>query len=142
MTEVETLALGTCLTEQMAPTVAAAIGDGLDPMANALTMAGGHCASKKMGHLGKECAGYFRCYAVGAAGSSSVDPACLAVHQGKLVKTFDKAERKGNCVVTGDRATLEAMVASLADEVFVILRGTGTTTTTTTTATSSTSTLP
>lgn len=142
MTEVEDLALGACLTERTAPSVAATIGSGLDPMATALTLSGGHCAGKKMGYLGKECAGYFRCYAVGAAGSSSVDPTCLAVHQGKLLKTFDKAERKGNCVVTGDRTTLQAMVASLVDEVFVILRGTGTTTTTTTTATTSTSTLP
>ena len=140
--EIAELSPGVCLTEGADPAVAVEARNGVDAIAAALTLDGGRCAGKKIGDLGTECAGYLGCYAAGAAASSSVDPDCLAVRQAKLQKTFPRIERKGGCVVNGDRASLEAMVGSLADAVFVILRGTGTTTTTTTTSSSSTSTLP
>lgn len=134
--EIEELALGACLTEGADSAVATAAKARVDAIASALTPGGGRCAGKKMGYLGKECSGYLRCYAAGAAASSSVDPACLAKNQENLQKAFDKTERKGDCVVTGDRATLEAVVAALSEEVYVILRGTGSTTTTSSTSTS------
>ncbi len=143
-TGIEALALGSCLTEGADPALATMLKDGVDPMAAALTLGGGQCAGKKMGYLSKECSGYLGCYAAAAAVSSSLDPACLSKSQVKLTKTFSKAENKGNCLTVNDRATLEGMVASLSDDVFALLRGSGTTTTTTTTTTPSpsTSTVP
>lgn len=138
-TDIEDLALGVCLVEGADPDVASMIAAGVDPMAASLTLTGGHCASRKIGALGKECSGYLRCYAKAAAHSSSVDPACLASYQQRLARNFDKVEAKGQCVTTGDRAAMEAMVDSTASSIFVLLRGTdSTTTSTTSTSTSST----
>ncbi|HYC57395.1 MAG TPA: hypothetical protein VEL28_20860 [Candidatus Binatia bacterium] len=135
-------ALGNCLTSDVSSEVVAAFGDQIEALGTALTLGGGKCAATKMAALGKECAGYLRCYAAGAAMSETVDPSCLAAHEGRLTKSFTKAEAKGGCAVTGDQATLEAMVGDIAAGTYTLLRGTGTTTTVPTSSSTSTVTMP
>lgn len=138
--EIEALAMGVCLIEGADADVATLVANGTDAMASALTLAGGHCASRKMGGLGRECSGYLRCYAKAAAHSSDVDPDCLFAYQQRLVRIFNKAEARGPCVTIGDRAAREAQVASLAADVFALLRTNGTTTTSSSSTTSTTTT--
>jgi len=122
-------ALSTCLVEGAAGDVVDGFADDVASIASALGLDGGKCAGIKMAALGKECAGYLRCYAAAAASSQDVDPGCLAVHEEKLLKSWNKADAKG-CPAVGDRLTLQGIVGDIAASTFSLLRGTGTTTTT------------
>jgi len=135
-------ALSPCLVEGAASAVASAIAADVADIAAALTPAGGKCAATKMAALGKECAGYLRCYAAAAGDSETVDAGCLAVHESRLARSFTQAEARGGCSTTGDAATLQARVGDTASGAYATLRGTGTTTTVPTTSSTSTVTLP
>lgn len=131
-------ALANCLLEGGAGTVSGMIDSAVDSIGTSLTLGGGKCAATKMIALGKECKGFFRCNAKAAAASDSVDPACLAAHQGKATKGFTKAEAKFTCATTGDQGAREGDVSALVDGVFTTLLNGGTTTTTPVSSTSST----
>jgi hypothetical protein len=128
--------LGRCLVEGAATDVFTLIDDGQSSHASSIGLDAGKCGAKKMGAVAKLCSGLLRCYAKAAGQSQSgPDPACTDKHTAVLSKLFSKAARKGPCA--GDQAALQESVESLADSVFMTVRGSDTTTTTTSTSTSS-----
>lgn len=131
----EVEAVANCLVKGEMRSVGDQLQLGLDEVGNDLTLTGGRCATIKMAGLGKACNGFFRCNAAADRESTTLDPACIAVHAARLADTFEKIEGKGSCATTGDVSTLQGKVANLVDTVHVTLRGTGTTTTSSTATT-------
>lgn len=126
---------GNCLVKGEARSVADMIATGNDDLATSLTLTGGHCASMKMGGLGKACKDFLRCNATADANSTPLDPACIASRAARLTRIFPKLEAGGKCATTGDLTTLEGKVAHLVDSIQMVFRGTGTTTTSSTATT-------
>lgn len=130
-----------CLTEPAGTTVWSSLQSLVIDLGNSLSLAGGRCASKKMGALGNEIKQLLRCYAyVAETSAAAVDPQCILNAQSKLASAFTNYETKYSCLTTGDAAALSGDTSTTSETIFNYLRGTGTTTTSTTTTSTSTST--
>jgi len=128
-----------CLVEPGSADVWTAIEDAMSDFESQLDAAGGKCAAKKMGGLGKGCKQLHTCYAEAAAASNSVvDLTCINKAKSKIASVFEKAEKNGVC--DGDVTTMTDDDADLAEANNIYLLGSGTTSTTTSTTNTSTTT--
>lgn len=128
-----------CLVEPGSADVWTSIEDAMSNFESQLDPAGGKCAAKKMGGLGKGCKQLHACYAEAAAESlPTVDLTCINKARSKIASVFEKAEKNGVC--DGDAMSMTDEDADLAEANNIYLIGGGTTSTSTTTTNTSTTT--
>jgi hypothetical protein len=68
------------------------------------------CLSGKLKGAGSAAAAQASCEAKAAAKGEAVDAECVAKSEAKLVKAFEKAENKEDCILTADEAAAQAVV--------------------------------
>src|SRR2546423_903958 len=109
-------------------------------VAPSIVSAQNKCAGTKRKEAGKKAARKLKCWAKGVKKGLQADPNCLSKATLKFSSSWDKAEAKGGCATTNDKATIEGKVDAFVLDVVAEIPGAGTTTTTNTTTTGSSST--
>ncbi len=74
------------------------------------------CLSGKLKGAGGAAQAQVNCEAKAAAKGLAVDPECVAKSQEKLLKAFEKAENKDDCIETADDAAAQAVVDAFVQE--------------------------
>lgn len=99
------------------------------------------CVAKKLSAAGRAAAAKTACRRPGVRNGPALDPLCVARAESRLLKAFQRAERKDGCAATGDVATVGAAVDACVADILssVVTPITSTTTVFATTTTTSTS---
>ena len=74
------------------------------------------CLSGKLKGAGHAASSQVNCEAKAAAKGEAVDPECVAKAGEKLLKAFEKAENKDDCIGTGDDPAAQAVVDAFVQE--------------------------
>jgi pathogenesis-related protein 1 len=135
-------ASGGCLTLGDAGAIEASVDTCVGTVGGLLGVSGvpfrSLCTAGKLKAAGRTLAGKASCHAKAARKLAPVSTVCLAAVESRYLRTFTKVERKGDCLTTGDAATIESAVDSCIAALVVALPGPATTTSTTATSTTST----
>ncbi len=75
------------------------------------------CAAAKQKAATKAAAAKTKCHSKALVLAVATDPACLQKAELKLQKAFTTADAKGGCAITGDVATVAALVDAFVDDV-------------------------
>ena len=99
------------------------------------------CVAKKLAAAGRAAAAKTACRRPDVRNGPTLDPLCVARAESRLLKAFQRAERKDGCASTGDVATVGAAVDACVADILssVVTPITSTTTVFATTTTTSTS---
>src|SRR5262249_40690599 len=130
-------AQGGCVFTGDAPAVEGAIDSAIGAFVGALTpatqdkaavkcastkiKAAGTKAQDKIKGAGTKAQDKIKCHSTSFGKGQAIDPNCLNKADIKFLKSFQKADAKGGCSVTGDAATIEAIVDGLVDDVVALL---------------------
>lgn len=91
----------------------------------------GGCAAVKRIAAGRKALDSLRCHAAAARRARGVSAVCLEKQHLRLLKAFSKAERRKDCITTGDASVIEGEVDAFVMRVVDAEPATGSTTTTT-----------
>jgi hypothetical protein len=119
-------ARGGCVFTGDAPTVEGAIDSAIGAFVATLSpatqdKAAAKCASAKLKAAGTKAESKIKCHATSFGKGRAIDQSCLDKANDKFLKSFEKADAKGGCSVTGDAANIEAIVDGLVDHVVALL---------------------
>ena len=79
------------------------------------------CSASKIKATSKKASAKLKCHEKAILKGVSVDPLCLTKAEEKFTDAFAKAQEKGECVTTGDTASVEALVDDFVDDAVAAL---------------------
>ena len=119
-------AQGGCVFTADAPAVEGAIDSAIGAFVSALApatqdKAAIKCATTKIKAAGTKAQDKIKCHSTSFGKGQAIDPSCLNKANIKFLKSFQKADAKGGCSVTGDAGAIEGIVDGLVDDVVALL---------------------
>ncbi len=110
---------GDCLSTGDTAAIEAKIDAFVNDAAMALrpTSTASQCASGKLRETGQKTSKKLRCHAEAVGNGLPVEPGCLTTAEISFSKGFVNAEEQGDCLTSGDTATIEAKVDALVNDV-------------------------